>query len=95
MRFEKENLTYSPDTDAAPMDRLMFQMLGIFAEFERSIIDERRREGIAAAKAVGKRTHRPPGTYARASRRSSRQTRAGRPCGTDSGSSDLRVDQVV
>ena len=29
-------------------------------EFERSIIDERRREGIAAAKAAGKLTHRPP-----------------------------------
>ncbi|MGW9743932.1 recombinase family protein [Micrococcus aloeverae] len=60
VRFEKENLTYSPDTSQSPMERLMFQMLGIFAEFERSIIDERRREGIAAAQAAGKRTHRPP-----------------------------------
>lgn len=60
VKFEKENLTYSPDAHAAPMERLMFQMLGIFAEFERSIIDERRREGVAAAKAAGKLTHRPP-----------------------------------
>ncbi|MCV7658565.1 recombinase family protein [Micrococcus luteus] len=60
VRFEKENLTYSPDADTSPMERLMFQMLGIFGEFERSIIDERRREGVAAAQAAGKLTHRPP-----------------------------------
>ncbi|WP_404464689.1 recombinase family protein [Micrococcus antarcticus] len=60
VQFEKDNLTYSPDSDTRPMDRLMFHMLSIFAEFERSLIDERRREGIAAAKAAGKRGHRAP-----------------------------------
>lgn len=60
VQFAKENLTYSPDADAAPMERLMFQMLGVFAEFERSIINERRREGMAAARARGKTGARPP-----------------------------------
>jgi DNA invertase Pin-like site-specific DNA recombinase len=31
----------------------MFQMLGVFAEFERSIIQERVRAGMARAKAKG------------------------------------------
>ena len=32
----------------------MLQMMGAFAEFERSLINERRKEGMAAAKAAGK-----------------------------------------
>ncbi len=32
----------------------MFQMLGVFAEFERSIIQERVRAGLARAKGEGK-----------------------------------------
>ena len=38
----------------------MFQMLGVFAEFERSIIWERVRAGLARAKGEGKRLGRPP-----------------------------------
>lgn len=34
-------------------------MLGAFAEFERSMIRERQREGIDAAKAVGRHCGRP------------------------------------
>ena len=36
------------------MHKLMFQMMGAFAEFERSMIRERQREGIAAARKKGK-----------------------------------------
>jgi DNA invertase Pin-like site-specific DNA recombinase len=38
----------------------MFQMLGVFAEFERSMIWERVRAGLARAKGEGKRLGRPP-----------------------------------
>ena len=38
----------------------MFQMLGVFAEFERSIIQERVRAGLLRAKREGKRLGRPP-----------------------------------
>src|SRR5262245_45840164 len=38
----------------------MFQMLGVFAEFERSIIQERVRAGLQRAKREGKRLGRPP-----------------------------------
>jgi DNA invertase Pin-like site-specific DNA recombinase len=37
----------------------MFQMLGVFAEFERSIIQERVRAGLRRAKAEGKQLGRP------------------------------------
>jgi DNA invertase Pin-like site-specific DNA recombinase len=42
-----------------PSGRAMFQMLGVFAEFERSIIQERVRAGLARAKAAGTRLGRP------------------------------------
>jgi DNA invertase Pin-like site-specific DNA recombinase len=37
----------------------MFQMMGVFAEFERSIIQERVRAGLRRAKQEGKRLGRP------------------------------------
>jgi DNA invertase Pin-like site-specific DNA recombinase len=37
----------------------MFQMLGVFAEFERSIIQERVRAGLRRAKEEGKQLGRP------------------------------------
>jgi DNA invertase Pin-like site-specific DNA recombinase len=37
----------------------MLQMMGAFAQFERALIRERQREGIAAAKAAGKKLGRP------------------------------------
>jgi len=52
VKFHKENLTFSADK-GNPMQTLMLQMLGAFAEFERTLINERQREGIAAAKANG------------------------------------------
>jgi DNA invertase Pin-like site-specific DNA recombinase len=48
VQFHKENLIFAGDT-TNPMNKLMFQMLGAFAEFERSIIKERQREGIDKA----------------------------------------------
>jgi DNA invertase Pin-like site-specific DNA recombinase len=56
--FQKENLTYGNGDDNAMSD-LLFNILGSFAQFERSMIKERQREGIAAAKARGKKLGRP------------------------------------
>jgi DNA invertase Pin-like site-specific DNA recombinase len=42
-----------------PAGKAMFQMMGVFAEFERSMIQERVRAGIARAKAGGKHCGRP------------------------------------
>ena len=42
-----------------PAGKAMFQMLGVFAEFERSMIKERVRAGLARAKAAGTRLGRP------------------------------------
>lgn len=52
IQFHKENLTFTADK-ADPFKELMFQMLGAFAQFERSIIRERQREGIEKAKRKG------------------------------------------
>ena len=43
-----------------PAGKAMFQMLGVFAEFERSIIAERVRAGLARARDEGKKLGRPP-----------------------------------
>jgi len=48
----KENLSFSGE--ASPMAQLMLSVMGAFAEFERALIRERQREGIALAKAAGK-----------------------------------------
>ena len=42
-----------------PSGRAMFQMLGVFSEFEREIIKERVNSGLARAKAQGKTLGRP------------------------------------
>jgi DNA invertase Pin-like site-specific DNA recombinase len=43
-----------------PAGRALFQMLGVFAEFERSIIQERIHAGLARARTKGVRLGRPP-----------------------------------
>ena len=58
VQFHKESLVFSGDSN--PMHTLMFQMMGAFAEFERSMIRERQREGIAAAKKQGKQIGAKP-----------------------------------
>src|SRR3954465_14817267 len=42
-----------------PAGKAMFQMMGVFAEFERAIIQERVRAGLARAKGEGKVLGRP------------------------------------
>jgi DNA invertase Pin-like site-specific DNA recombinase len=42
-----------------PGGKAMFQMMGVFAEFERSMIQERVRAGLARAKDEGKQLGRP------------------------------------
>ncbi len=44
---------------STPAGRAMFQMLGVFSEFERSLIQERVRAGLERAKAKGKQLGRP------------------------------------
>jgi DNA invertase Pin-like site-specific DNA recombinase len=42
-----------------PAGKAMFQMLGVFAEFERSMIKERVRAGLARAREAGTKLGRP------------------------------------
>ena len=56
--FDKNKMTFSPDT-SNPMNDLMFTMLAAFSQFERELMLERQREGIAKAKAEGKYKGRP------------------------------------
>jgi DNA invertase Pin-like site-specific DNA recombinase len=56
--FHKEKLTFTGDD--SPMQKLTLQLMGAFAEFERSLIRERQSEGIAAAKAAGKQIGAKP-----------------------------------
>lgn len=56
VHFHKENLIFNGEDDA--MAKLMLQMMGAFAEFERNLIRERQREGIALAKMNGKKLGR-------------------------------------
>lgn len=48
VEFVKEQLTFSGED--SPMANLMLNVMGAFAEFERALIRERQREGIALAK---------------------------------------------
>lgn len=58
VKFHKEGLQFAGDD--SPMNTLLLSMLGAVAEFERSLILERQREGIAIAKAAGKYQGRKP-----------------------------------
>jgi DNA invertase Pin-like site-specific DNA recombinase len=51
VEFVKENLTFTGDD--SPMATLLLSVMGAFAEFERSLIRERQREGLALAKRRG------------------------------------------
>lgn len=52
VKFYKENLVFSGES--SPFQRLHLQIIGAVAEFERALIRERQREGIALAKQRGK-----------------------------------------
>jgi len=51
VEFVKEGLTFTGED--APMATLLLSVMGAFAEFERALIRERQREGIALAKQRG------------------------------------------
>lgn len=51
IEFVKEHLTFTGED--SPMANLMLSVMGAFAEFERALILERQREGIALAKQRG------------------------------------------
>lgn len=51
IEFVKEHLAFTGDD--SPMASLMLSVMGAFAEFERALIHERQREGIALAKQRG------------------------------------------
>jgi len=52
VQFMKENLTFTPNKQD-PMSELLLNIIGAMAEFERSLIKERQREGIKIAKEQG------------------------------------------
>ena len=58
VEFVKEGLAFTGDD--SPMATLLLSVMGAFAEFERALILERQREGIAAAKQRGAYTGRKP-----------------------------------
>ncbi len=56
IQFIKEGLTFTGED--SPMATLLLSVMGAFAEFERALIRERQREGIAVAKQHGTYTGR-------------------------------------
>jgi DNA invertase Pin-like site-specific DNA recombinase len=58
VQFIKENLTFTGED--SPMANLLLSMLGAVAQFERELIKERQREGIAMAKKRGVYKGRKP-----------------------------------
>lgn len=51
VQFLKENLIFTGED--SPISQLLLSVMGAFAEFERSLIKERQKEGIALAKKRG------------------------------------------
>jgi DNA invertase Pin-like site-specific DNA recombinase len=58
VEFLKEHLSFTGED--SPMAQLLLSVMGAFAEFERALIHERQREGIALAKARGAYRGRKP-----------------------------------
>src|ERR1700736_5882954 len=56
--FVKETLTFTGED--SPMSNLLLSVMGSFAQFERELLRERQREGIAIAKRAGKYIGRKP-----------------------------------
>src|SRR3546814_11163110 len=65
-------LSLNLDT-ATPTGKLMLNLLGSIAEFERELMLERQREGIAKAKAEGKYKGRAPTARAKTGRAAARE----------------------
>jgi DNA invertase Pin-like site-specific DNA recombinase len=58
IEFFKEQLTFSGED--SPMATLLLSVMGAFAEFERALMRERQREGVALAKERGAYKGRRP-----------------------------------
>lgn len=54
IKFHKENMIFNSGQAQDAFQQLMLTMLGAIAQFERNLLLERQREGIAIAKAKGK-----------------------------------------
>ena len=61
VKFLKENLEFPPGDKANPFQVMQMQLLGTFAQFERSMIRERQKEGIEMARKKGKKLGRGKG----------------------------------
>ncbi len=61
--FHTERLTFTSEEN--PVSTMMLQMLGMIAQFERTLTRKRQREGIDMAKAKGKHLGRPSIDYTR------------------------------
>ncbi len=59
IHFIKDNLSFKVNETANPLQSLLFNVLGSFAQFERDIIVERTSEGRERAKSRGKHMGRP------------------------------------
>ncbi len=77
VEFVKEHLTFTGED--SPMANLLLSMMGAFAEFERALILERQREGIAAAKKRGVYTGRKPALTAEQARHLRERAAKGEP----------------
>ena len=51
VEFQKESLTFTGED--SPMSQLLLSVMGAFAEFERALIREHRKEGVTLAKSRG------------------------------------------
>ena len=60
VHFLKENICLNPGAETSSMSKLIMSIMGAVAEFERSLIRERQREGILLAKARGGYKGRKP-----------------------------------
>lgn len=61
--FHTERLTFTNEEN--PISTMMLQMLGMIAQFERTLTRKRQKEGIDIAKAKGKHLGRPKLDYTR------------------------------
>ena len=60
VHFLKENICINPGAETSSMSKLIMSIMGAVAEFERSLIRERQREGILLAKSRGAYKGRKP-----------------------------------
>lgn len=77
VEFLHERLTFSGDD--SPIANLMLNLLGSVAEFERAMIKERARQGIALAKKAGKYKGRVPALKPEQIEQARQQVEAGIP----------------